>query len=69
MKNKRRKWRIIPVVSYTNWKKQAGYREGLWKRWFLVQRFWSGRIIDIQVKHHMLSLDFRYSWLADLMNK
>lgn len=68
MKNKRRKWRIIPLVSYTNWRKQPNVPKDLFREWFSCRRSWGGRIINIRVKHHMLTLDFRYSWLADMAN-
>lgn len=61
-----RHWRVIPKISYTNWKRHPQYHPGIWTKWLSFQRFWSGKIIQITVRHHNLCLDFRYSWLADL---
>ena len=36
-------------------------------KWFDVGRVWGGRIIEVRVKHHQLSFDFRRNWLADMV--
>ena len=65
-KSQARRWRILPKISYTNWHKQPNVPRGLWKQWLQIKRFWGGRIIYIQVRHHQIELDFRKNWLADM---
>ena len=36
------------------------------KRWFSVQRFWSGKLVHINCRRWSLVLDFRGNWLADM---
>ena len=60
---KRKLWRIIPKMEYHRWEKD----DVCWKRWFYINRLWSGRLIFISIKRHQLCLDFRYNWLADMM--
>lgn len=61
-------WRIVPKVRFTNYRKlypQGG--ENCWKQWVSVSRRWRGRIININVRHFQLSLDFRRNWIADMV--
>ena len=60
------KWRLIPKVSYTNYHKQFPNFKWLWTKWFSIDRFWYGKIIEISVKHRVITLDFRQNWLADM---
>lgn len=62
-----RQWRIFPKISYANFYKLYNIKD-CFKSWFCIKRFWGGKIIDIQVKHHQLSLDFRGSWLVDMFD-
>lgn len=68
-KSQANRWRILPKISYTNWRKQPGVPSFLWKQWFLVKRFWGGRIIYIQVRNHQIELDFRKNWVADMIGE
>lgn len=62
------RWRFIPKVSYTNFRKAyPNIGRACFGRWFGVERRWSSRIINIYVRHHQLSLDFRRDWLADFV--
>ncbi len=61
--------RIIPKIRYTNFRKEfPNCTEGCFKRWFVIERFWGGKIIDVQIKHHQISFDFRANWLLDMIN-
>jgi starvation-inducible outer membrane lipoprotein len=64
-----RRWKVVPSVSYTNFAK-AFPNSGpyCWTRWFSVNRYWGGKIINISVKHHSVSLDFRRNWIADMID-
>jgi hypothetical protein len=57
-----RKWRMIPLVSYTNWSSVPGMR----KRWPCVKRYWSGRLVYLRWLDHQITLDFRQDVLEDL---
>ena len=63
------KWRIIPKVSYVNYRKIYGNSIGTksFDRWLWIGRMRSGRLRYITVKHHSLCFDFRRNWVADLM--
>lgn len=59
--------RLFPRLSYTNFHKQyPNLSKGCFSQWFSVQRFWYGRLITINVKHHSVTLDFRGNWLEDI---
>ena len=58
--------RILPKVTYTNYRKKFPNTGGCFKSWFSVNRYWGGRIISISVKHRELSFDFRGNFLADM---
>lgn len=60
------RWRILPKISYTNFRKEYPNMGGCFKKWFNIQRFWGGKIIYINIKHHQLSFDFRKNWLVDM---
>ena len=64
---KKRKWRIIPKITYTNWHKYNPATKGLWNRWFAIDRWWSGRIIHISIRYYSLELDFRRNWVEDML--
>ena len=50
---------IIPKISYCNFRKRYPNMGDCFKRWFMIQRYWSGQIINISIKHHVFGLDFR----------
>lgn len=55
-------------IRFINWHKRFKGSEGLWNKWFKVERFWMGKIIEITVKHYTLVLDFRKNWLKDMVD-
>lgn len=66
---KRNRWRIFPRIRYTNFRKEypEHHMEQVFGQWFSVRRYWSGRIINVTVKWHQLTLDFRLDAMADLL--
>jgi hypothetical protein len=65
----RRKWRLWPSVTYTNYRKACPtLGPGCFRDWLAIRRYWSGRIISVCVRHHELSFDFRRNWIADMVN-
>ncbi len=68
MKNKL--WRIIPKITYTNYKKRfPNMSKNCFPKLFEITRFWGNRLISISFKHYILFLDFRYNWVADMCRK
>ena len=64
-----KKWRIIPKISYINYKKDFPNMENnCFTKWFEVRRAWGGRLIYISVKARTIELDFRKDWLAEMTN-
>ena len=58
----------FPKVSYCNFRKEyPNASEGCWTKWFAFNRYWSGRIWNFNFRHHQISLDFRLSWLDDMV--
>ena len=65
-----RKWRIIPEIIYINWHKEKSYTDyGLWQKWFVVDRYWGGRIIYFTIRYHTVVLDFRRNWIRDMIGE
>jgi hypothetical protein len=63
------RWRILPQVLYTNFRKvYPNMSEDCFIKWFCVERYWGNQIINVCVKHHQLSFDFRRNWIADMIN-
>jgi len=62
------RWRILPEISYTNYRKEYGTHAKCFTSCFRVDRYWSEKIITIGVKHHAVTFDFRRSWVADMIN-
>jgi hypothetical protein len=60
-------WRVIPLVTYTNFKVEYPHSD-CWSKWFSVERYWGGKIICICVRHRQLSFDFRRNWIADMID-
>ena len=64
----KRLMRMLPKFTYVNWKKAAPQAAAVcWKQWFSVKRYWSGKLIYIQIRHHSFQFDFRRDWLADMI--
>lgn len=60
------KRRVVPRVSYTNFKRLYPEHYKVFRHWFAVSRYWGGRLINVTVKHHQVTFDFRRDWLADM---
>lgn len=58
--------RLIPKIRVGNYHKTVPASKGIWTKWFHVEKFWGGSIIQIQIKHYFVSLDFRKSWVEDM---
>ena len=59
-------------VSYTNFKKEFPVvREGkcVFDRWFYFKRFWSGKLINIGMKHHQITIDLRGDFFQEMTGK
>ena len=63
------KKRIIPKIRFTNYHKDIPASKGIWTKWLDINKAWGGSIINIQVKHYQLCLDFRKDWIDDLHPK
>ncbi len=57
----------LPKVSYTNFRKEYPNMGNCFSKWFHFETRWSGRIWNIYFKHHQISLDFRLSWIDDMV--
>ena len=57
-------------IEYTNFKREfMAVRKGycVFDKWFCVERFWSGKLITISIKHHQITIDLRgKDWINDL---
>jgi len=65
----RLKRRLFPKVRYTNFHKQypKTLAYPIFKAWVRVKWYWGGNIVNMQVKHHQLSFDFRRNWMEDMI--
>lgn len=61
-----RNWRLIPRITYHNWKSNPDVPPSLFDHWFRIERRWNGRIIYIICKGRMLEFDFRQRWWVDI---
>ncbi len=62
--------KIIPTIRYTNFKKKYGQGAAMaFKRWVYCRSYWSGKVINIGIKHFQLSFDFTKNWLLDMIRK
>ena len=67
LKSQTDKW-AFPKVSYCNLKKEfPNMGENCFIEWFNISRYWGGRIINLNIKCHQISLDFRKNWVADMI--
>lgn len=57
-------WRLLPKISYTNWSDTPGMSQ----QWPTVKRYWPGRLIYLQWFNHQIKLDFRKSWIDDMVS-
>jgi hypothetical protein len=63
------KKKLIPKIQFTNYRKEfPNMSENCMKQLLSVNRYWSGGIIVIGIKHYSISLDFRKDWIADFKN-
>ncbi len=54
-------------IQITNMRKKfptSGF--SCWSSWFNVTRYWSGKLIDISIKHFVISIDLRKDWVKDM---
>jgi len=58
--------RLFPKIRYTNFKKKFPISATAFSRLFYIEKHWSGKIIEIGIKHHQISFDFRKNWLLDM---
>jgi len=64
-----KRWRIMPKFSFVNYRKEfPNSGTNCWKKWFDINRYWFGRLIYFQVKHYCIQLDFRKSWVQDMID-
>jgi hypothetical protein len=64
-----KKRRIIPKLGYVNYRTAfPNLCDGVFNRWLSIHRYWGGRIVEVTVLHHQLSLDFRRNWVDDMIN-
>lgn len=61
--------RIIPKIRFVNYHKAFPMAKGLWKDWFKIEKYWSGKIIQIYIRQYCICLDFRKNWIADMFPK
>ena len=49
-------------ISYVNFKKEfpvVRNRVAVFDKWFYYDKFWGGKIINVGIKHHQITIDFR----------
>jgi len=62
--------RSLPKFTYVSWHKAApNSSPNCWKRWFSIRRYWGGKLIYVEVRHHSFQFDFRRNWLADFLGE
>jgi len=59
--------RMIPRVQYVNYRREFPQAYKCWTKWFAVNRFWFGKIVQVHVRHHCIVLDFRRDWTQDMI--
>lgn len=53
----------LPKFAYVNWHKAApNAPKNCWKAWFGIKRYWGGKLIYLDIRHHSFQLDFRRNW-------
>ena len=61
------RWKL-PKVRYCNFRKTyPTMGTGCFAKWFDFKRYWSGRVWYFYFRHHQISLDFRLSWVDDMV--
>lgn len=63
------KIRLFPKIRFINYHKSCPASKGIWKQWFQVKRFWGGKIIEINIRHLGISIDFRKNWIEDMFKR
>ena len=64
-----RRWRLWPIVRFINYRKSCPNSDsGCWTRWLRFDRYWSGRIWMLGIRHLCLELDWRRNWLQDMID-
>lgn len=54
------RWLRLPKVDYVDWHKVApNASPGCWKQWFSINRYWGGKLIYVEIRHHSFQFDFR----------
>lgn len=56
-------------IEYVNYRKEFPTMGQTHQQWFSFERYWSGKLWHIGVKHHCLILDFRTDVIGDMMGK
>lgn len=66
---KANRWKWFPQVRYVNFRKVfPNTPKHCFTQWFYFDTLmWGGRIWNIGIKHHQIILDFRLSWLDDMV--
>ena len=59
--------RWFPRIAYCNFHKEYPSSVGAFTKWFDVRTYWHGRLVYVSVKHHTIILDFRATWITDMM--
>jgi len=57
----------LPKITYTNMKKESPKFAPVYSRWFNINRYWGGRLIQVDVKWHCFVIDFRVDFMKDLI--
>jgi len=59
-------------IRYVNFKKEfpaVASGRCAFKKWFYFNRMWSGKIINIGIKHHQITIDLRGDLFYELTGK
>ena len=62
----RRKWRLVPTLSFIDWRREPGFQPVPNIPWLYLERSWGGRLVVITVKYCALRFDFRHDWVAEI---
>jgi hypothetical protein len=63
---------ISMKITYTNFRKEFPVIRNdrkAFSKWFYIDRYWSGKLIHIGIRHHMVCLDFRGDLFEELTGK
>lgn len=63
---KANRWKF-PKISYTNFAKEfPNLGKDVFREWFQFSRCWGGRVWEISIKRHGITLDFRMCPWSDM---